>query len=84
MASENKAQFFQVTKPNPNTHTLLSHFHALGNEQFTISRSIVEDVICKLYWRDDEEADGAADDVPFSETKRRVVSSFEKLVEEPL
>ena len=77
-----RLNFIQVTKPNPSTHTLLSHFYAPASAQFTISQSIVEDVICELYWRDDEEADEAADDVPFSETKRRVVSSFGDLVED--
>ena len=58
-----RLNFIQVTKPNPSTHTLLSHFYAPASAQFTKSQSIVEDVICKLYWRDNEEADGAADDV---------------------
>ena len=58
-----RLNFFQVTRPNPSTHTLLSHFYAPASAQFTKSQSIVEDVICKLYWRDNEEADGAADDV---------------------
>ena len=74
-ASENKAQFFQVTKPNPSTHTLLSHFYAPASAQFTISQSIVEDVICKLYWRDNEEADGAADDVVSFRNKNEASSA---------
>ena len=83
-----RLNFIQVTKPNPSTHTLLPHFYAPASAQFTMSQSIVEDVICKLYWRDVTMRRRMGQLTMWSlfetKTKRLVRSTFEKLVEEPL